>query len=250
MGWPRGWRTAVTGRESVSMDLATAHVPSPGLSSNEREFASLVGELHALEEDIAAARAAAARARAGRGVPREPKRPAPNLDGERVRLPDGAEIVIRPVEPHDAPMLELGLEHLSAMSRYRRFRARVDHISRDELAELTRLDHRPREAFAALDATSGEGVGIARYVRDPHDHRQAEVTYVVVDAWQHRSVGKALLERLAGRARAVGVKRVTATTLVGNEPARRVLAHVSDTIAEHRDGGIVEVTAELRASAR
>jgi RimJ/RimL family protein N-acetyltransferase len=231
------------------MDLATEHVASPGLSSNEREFASLVGELRALEEDIAAARATAARARAGLGVPREPKRPAARLDGERVRLQDGAEIVIRSVEPHDAPLLELGLEHLSAMSRYRRFRSRVQHLGRDELAELTDVDHRTREALGALDPSSGEGIGIARYVRDPHDSRQAEVTYVVVDAWQHRGVGKALLERLAKRALAVGVERVTATTLVGNVPARRLLAHVADTIAEHRDGGIVELTARLRRAA-
>src|SRR6266540_3701894 len=98
------------------MDLANEHFTSPGLSSNEREFAGLVGELHALEEDIAAARAASARAQAGLGMRPEPKRPAPDLQGERVRLQDNAEIVVRSVEPQDAPLLELGLEHLSAMS--------------------------------------------------------------------------------------------------------------------------------------
>ena len=59
-------------------------------------------------------------------------------------------------------------------------------------------------------------------------------------------MGTALLERLAARARAVGIKRFTATTLVGSEDARRLLAHVADPVSEHSEGGIVETTAHLR----
>jgi len=228
------------------MAIATEGRITQGSSSSEREFASLLGELHALEEDIAAARAASARARGGLDLRKPAKHPSAERRGDRIRLPDGAEIMIRPVEPQDAPLLEIGLEHLSAMSRYRRFRTRVDRFSADQLQELTRVDHRTREAMGALDPQSGEGVGIARYVRDPRDPKQAEVTYVVTDAWQGRGVGSALLERLAARARAVGVERVTATTLIGNEAARRLLARVADPISEHRDGGIMEITARLR----
>lgn len=231
------------------MAIPTEGRISQGPSSTEREFASLSGELHALEEDIAAARAASARAQAGLSLKKPRRRPAPKLRGERVRLPDGAEVLIRPVEPQDAPALEIGLEHLSAMSRYRRFRTQVDHFSASELQELTHVDHRTREALGALDPGSGEGIGIARYVRDPRNPKQAEVTYVVADAWQGRGVGSALLERLAARALAVGIKRVTATTLVGNESARRLLARVADPISEHRDGGIIEITARLRKAA-
>ena len=219
-----------------------------GGSSEEREFAILAEELRALGKDIAAARAASARAQApiGLSAPREP--PAPRLSGERVRLPDGAEIVIRPVEADDAPLLRLTLEHLSALSRYRRFREPIDHFSPRELDELTHADHFTREALVALDAVAGEGVGIAGYVRDAHDPEGAEVTYLVTDAWQGRGVGTALLERLAARARAAGLERFTATTLVGSDDARRLLAHVADLVSEHRDGGIVEITAQLRSS--
>ena len=214
--------------------------------STEREFASLTGELHALEQDIAGARAASAKAHARMDVFESPDPPTPRVEGDRVRLEDGSEVAIRPIEPHDAPLLEIGLEHLSAMSRYRRFRSQVESVDRDELEQLTRVDHRRREAVGAFDPGSGEGVGIARYVIDPRDAEQAEVTYVVTDAWQRRGVGAALLGRLATRARAVGIERVTATMLEGNVAAHRALADIAEPIDEHREGGLLEITARLR----
>ena len=228
--------------------MAMEQPPARGRSAREREFAILEAELRALGEDIAAARAASVKAHAPIGLTTHREPPAPRLSGERVRLPDGAEIVIRPIEADDAPLLRLTLRHLSALSRYRRFREPVDHFSPRELDALTHADHRTREALVALDPVAGEGVGIAGYVRDAHDPTGAEVTYLVTDAWQHRGVGKALLERLAARAGAAGLERFTATTLVASEDARRLLAHVADPVTEHSEGGIVEITAELRSS--
>jgi RimJ/RimL family protein N-acetyltransferase len=222
--------------------------PTRGGSSEEREFAILVEEFRALGKDIAAARAASAKAHAPIGLSAHREPPAPRLSGERVRLPEGVKIVIRPIEADDAPLLRLTLEHLSALSRYRRFRAPIDQFSTRELDELTHADHRTREALVAFDPVAGEGIGIAGYVRDAHDPKGAEVTYLVTDAWQNRGVGTALLERLAARALAAGLERFTATTLVGSEDARRLLAHVADPVNEHREGGIVEITAQLRSS--
>jgi hypothetical protein len=59
-------------------------------------------------------------------------------------------------------------------------------------------------------------------------------------------VGSALAERLAARARAAGIERVTALLVLGNGSARRLLAHVAEEIDEHRDGGTVDVTAQVR----
>jgi N-acetylglutamate synthase-like GNAT family acetyltransferase len=62
----------------------------------------------------------------------------------------------------------------------------------------------------AADAETGEGVGVARYVRDNDDPEQAEFACTVADAWQERGVGSMLAERLAGRARAAGIERFRA----------------------------------------
>ena len=168
------------------------------------------------------------------------------MHGERVRLNDGAEIVIRQVEPDDAAQLKLGFEHLGAVSRYRRFLAPLDHLSPEQLSYLTHVDHTNHEAMAALDAVTGEGIGVARFVRDPDDARLAEVAIVVTDAWQSRGVGTALVERLAARMRTVGVERIAARMLVGSEAPRRLIAHCADTLSEQRRSGTVVLEAKLK----
>ena len=87
-------------------------------------------------------------------------RPLPRPSGGRpVRLRDGSAVLIRPVRPEDAGLLEDGFAGL----RY-----------------FTGVDHRDHEALGALDHVRGGGVGIARYVRDREDPYAAEIA--VTDA--------------------------------------------------------------------
>ena len=229
--------------------LASGGVIEGGRDATERELMALAGELGALDRDIAEARQVSRAAAAGLGLQRAHDPPAPSLHGERVLLRDGREILIRPIEPDDALQLEHGLEHLSAISRYRRFRAPVDHFSAAQLTWLTQVDHHRHEALVALDPLSQTGIGVARYVCDPGDPGCAHVTYVLADAWQSRGVGTALLERLAVRARAAGVERLTALMLVGDAGARRLFDHIADEVGEQRDGGVLQITARLRPPA-
>ena len=223
----------------------------PGrLSPGEREYLTLVDQLRALEEDIGAARQAADPGRAAHGRRRPaPRRTAPALRGERVKLADAAEIVIRPIEPEDLNELAIGFGGLGALSRFRRFRQRIDRLTYSSCVALTDIDHESHEALVAIDAATGEGVGVARYVRVPDDPARAEVACTVVDPWQHRGVGSALAERLAARAGAAGIERCTALVVLGDQPARRLLAHVVDEIAVQRDGGILDITAQARRAA-
>ena len=160
--------------------------------------------------------------------------------------PTAVWLVIRPIEPEDAGELQRGLEHLSALTAFRRFRAHVRHVSREQLEHLTRIDHVRHEALIALEPESGSVVGVVRYVCDPADPSQAEITYVVADAWQHRGVGSALIDRLAARARTAGVTRFIATTLAVDARARRLLVRVAAPISERDADGILETTARLR----
>jgi RimJ/RimL family protein N-acetyltransferase len=207
-----------------------------------REVATLEGQLGALERDIRTAR----RAAAPRGLELWAYHDhAPRARGEPLRLRDGARIVIRQVEPGDAAELKAGFAHLGAVSRYRRFLTPLDHLSDEQVAYLTNVDHTTHEAIAAFDAETGEGIGVARYVRDPDDAHRAEAAIVVTDAWQGCGVGTALADRLAVRAAAAGVERITARILLGNEPARRLLGRIADTLTEERRPGTIQVTARL-----
>jgi GNAT superfamily N-acetyltransferase len=217
-----------------------------GLSSGELEYATLVAQLRALDQDIAAARATA-QAAEHQHLDLHHRRSWPP-QGEHVRIADGAEVVIRPVAPDDSADLAAGFQHLGALTRYRSLGAPGTSLTPSQLASLTEIDHRSHEALVALDAATGEGVGIARYVRHHDDPMCAELACTVTDAWQRRGVGSALMQRLAARARAEGITHFLAHAVVGDEPARRLLDHVADHVAEHRDGGIVEFSGLPRSS--
>ena len=143
-----------------------------------------------------------------------------------------------------------GLKRLSALTAYRRFRAHITTASPEQWDYLTRIDHVRHEALAALDPQVGSVVGVVRYVCDPAQPSQAELTYVVADAWQHRGVGSALIDRLATRARAAGVERFIVTTLAVDARARRLLTRVAEPIGERDQDGVIETTARLRPPAR
>ena len=82
-------------------------------------------------------------------------------------LRDGSEVLVRAVRPEDKPLFVAGWSELSDESVYRRFLQPRDALSVDELAFFTEIDHVDHEAIGALDPATREGVGVARYVREP-----------------------------------------------------------------------------------
>jgi GNAT superfamily N-acetyltransferase len=164
-------------------------------------------------------------------------------DEELVTLPDGADVLIRPIAPHDAPELLRGLEHLSPRSRYRRFLG-TPRIGPAELAYLTDVDHHDHEALGAADPASGHGVGVARYIREPRSDR-AEIAVAIDDAWQGRGVGTALLTRLADRARAAGIRHFAGLILAENMPMRALMSKLGEPESRNLGDGTVESSVAL-----
>jgi GNAT superfamily N-acetyltransferase len=97
----------------------------------------------------------------------------------------------------------------------------------------------------AIDPQSGESVGVARYVRDHERRDRAEIAIAVLEPWQGRGVGKALLDRLAERAWDEGIKQFRGLMLSDNRPMRRLLAHLGMTRVLSSDAGAVELAVEL-----
>ena len=221
----------------------------PDRRADEREIAMLEGQLEALERDIKSARSCLirtpGRAASHRGHEVDA---AHGMRRGSVRLTDGWEICIRPIEPCDARELKAAFQGLTAVSRYRRFLSDLDHLTAHQLQYLTTVDHANHEALVAFDAQRGDGIGVARYVRDAHDPRLAELAIVVTDAWQGRGVGTALLERLVDRARSAGIERLIGRSIVGDLAAAAHAAHVGDVVARRRRPGTVELTVQLSAS--
>jgi GNAT superfamily N-acetyltransferase len=154
-------------------------------------------------------------------------------------------VEIRPIEPDDKQALRDGFERLSERSRYRRFLAPHGTLSTEELRYFTEVDHHDHEALVAIDPVSGEGVGVARYVRLPEDPARAEMAVAVLDDWQGKGVGTRLVMELARRARSEGVTGFTALLLAQNNEMLALMRELGDVQILERGLGTVNVTVDL-----
>ncbi len=144
-----------------------------------------------------------------------------------VTLKDGSRVRIRPIAPEDRTALAEGFERLSPESRYRRFFSPVAKLRERDLDYLTRVDHHRHEALVAVDPVTGNGVGVARFVRTGPG--VAEPAIVVADDWQGRGVASQLLRALARRAREEGIERFDAPVLATNRDAIAVFERLGET---------------------
>ncbi len=167
-------------------------------------------ELHMKAEAHRVARLARVRRRSGTASPGRPV-------GEHVVLPDGATVVVRPVQPTDQALLADGFGRLSVRSRRQRFLTVKRELSPAELRFLTDIDHHDHEAIGALDAADGRGIGVARYIRSAPGAVDAELAVTIVDDWQRRGLGTTLLSRLTASARRAGIFAFTALVAADND---------------------------------
>jgi acetyl coenzyme A synthetase (ADP forming)-like protein len=134
-------------------------------------------------------------------------------------LSDGRVVQVRPIHSSDAERLVRFHESLSPETTRLRFFAIHPYLSDAEVKRFTTVDHHDREALVAL--VDDELIGVARYDRAPGTP-EAEVAFVVADAWQGTGVGSLLFEHLAARARSEGLTRFVADTLTENRRMQRV----------------------------
>jgi GNAT superfamily N-acetyltransferase len=151
---------------------------------------------------------------------------------------------LRPLVDDDRGRLVDAFYRLSEKSRYRRFFAPVRDLSEETLDYLVEIDHHDHEAIVALDSESGDLIGVARYVRQAPGSERAEAAVVVADDWQGQGLGRALLERLASRARQEGILRFTALVQADNRRALELLSQIGPT-SRGFEGSVVELDIEL-----
>ena len=161
--------------------------------------------------------------------------------GAPIVLRDGSRVRLRQGHSSDKELLLRGFERLSPESRYRRFLAATPELSEETVRYLTDVDHHDHEAIAALDEKTGEGIGVARYVRDPERRDVAEVAVTVIDDWQGKGVGTLLLEVLAARARAEGIHTFTALMLATNDEMLDVFKALGPIQMVDRELATVEI---------
>jgi GNAT superfamily N-acetyltransferase len=165
------------------------------------------------------------------------------------RLPDGAQILFRPIRADDKRFLEDGLRQLSDESVHRRFLSPKRSFSRAELRYLTEVDGRDHVALVAEHPGPVRRlIAVGRFVRLPDDPEAADVAIVVIDSWQHRGLGSLLAKRLARSASRRGIRRFTATMSSQNVAAHKLFERLTYHLDEHHaGGGVSELVGELAA---
>lgn len=152
------------------------------------------------------------------------------------RMRTFAAVRIRPIRPDDAPRLSEAFARLSEESRRLRFLGPKVSLSAAELQYFTDVDHHGHEALVAVSRWSGRLLGVARYIRDVGDRETADVAVTVIDEWQARGLGTALMARLSDRARCEGVFRFNALVSSDNRAARRMLVKAGTARLVRREG--------------
>ena len=139
-------------------------------------------------------------------------------EDDTVLLPDGGHVLVRELLASDRAELAQRYLELSPETRRMRFFNAPDHLSVRLLDYLVDVDGIDRCALVAraMDDDGTPGVGIARYVRSHDDPSCAEAAVTVLDAYQSRGIGSALVHRLADRARRNGISTFTATVMWEN----------------------------------
>jgi GNAT superfamily N-acetyltransferase len=145
---------------------------------------------------------------------------------------------IRPIRPDDAERLVAFHESLSPDSQYLRFFNAHPHLSGKEVDRFTHVDYSDRLALVAeLDRTL---IAVGRYDR-LGGTTEAEVAFVVADAYQCHGLGTLLLHRLASAAAARGITRFSADTLAGNRRMQAVFRESGYPVHAGFEDGVVKI---------
>jgi GNAT superfamily N-acetyltransferase len=166
---------------------------------------------------------------------------------------DGTCLRLRIGTPEDVAELLAGFERFSDESRYKRFFTAKPHLTEPMLEHLVAVDRERHVAIGAFDPAcpspaggeDGAGIGVVRVIRETGDAKQAEFSISVVDDYQHRGVGRVLMEAAAVVADRLGIVSLHGTVLAENLPMRRLALSLGATQNEVEDAAVLEYEVDV-----
>jgi RimJ/RimL family protein N-acetyltransferase len=163
----------------------------------------------------------------------------------REQLRDGRPVEIRALRPDDKADMLAAIDRTGADSLQRRFFVTKRGFSEKEKAFFMNIDFVSHVALVAVIDEDGRPaiVGGSRYVVTRPG--QAEVAFVVVDAYQGQGIGALLTRHLTALARSAGLGELVADVLPENIAMRKVLGKFGFRTARSLDPQVVHLALPL-----
>jgi acyl-CoA hydrolase/GNAT superfamily N-acetyltransferase len=156
-----------------------------------------------------------------------------------VEIREGARVYLRPLKLTDEPRVRDLFYKLSPESVRSRFFQLLKALPHEQLQNLLRVDYEKDMALVALnDATeTSTALAIAHYRNDPQTNF-AEAAFLVLDEWQGKGIGSALLDSLVEMARQQGIAGFSAEVLSGNHGMMRVFHKCGYPVESRLEEGV------------
>ena len=173
--------------------------------------------------------------------------PSPNFEPRVIELREGSSVHVRPIVPEDEPLLQEAVSAMSERSVYFRFFSPVKRLSDAMAHRLAVVDYNDRFALVATThrpSAKERIVGVARYDRAAGTDI-AEVAVAVIDEFQRRGLGGALLAILAGVAREHGIKSFSLIVLPENQQMLGLLRKMGWIHQARVTGGVYDISFDI-----
>jgi RimJ/RimL family protein N-acetyltransferase len=157
-------------------------------------------------------------------------------------LRDGRTVEIRAQRPEDLHGWRAALARTSAATVYRRFFGAKREISEKEAHYFLDIDFVKHVALVAIANEDGRPtlIGGGRYV--VVEPGKAEVAFALIDEYQAKGIGSALIRHLAAIGREAGLRELVAEVLSDNLPMLKVFERSGLAMNTRREGTVVHVT--------
>ena len=172
---------------------------------------------------------------------------SPGFEPRVLELTDGTKVHVRPIIPEDEPLLHEAVAAMSERTVYFRFFSPLKRMP-DALAHrLAVVDYNDRFALVATTHKPGAKeriVGVARYDRVPGTE-VAETAVAVVDEFQRRGLGSALMTLLGKVACEHRIKTFTLIVLPENQQMLGLLRKMGWIHRAKLSGGVYDISFDL-----
>ena len=158
---------------------------------------------------------------------------------------DGRPIDVRALRPDDRAEMLAAIGRTSAQSIQRRFFAPKKGFSEQEMAFFLNIDFESHVALVAQIDEDGRAAiaGGGRYIVVRPG--EAEIAFVVVDAYQGQGIGTILMRHLAILAHDAGLKELIAEVLPENTAMLKVFRKFGFRPSPKRDPQVVHLVLQL-----